>query len=123
MASLPVANSKRWYLFLLGCIGVRLIFVILAKFANKKQLQYLGYAALIPAIVMLYFWFSNSRLTGMEAGGKIWWHPIRIIHSALYFAFAYNAINLNTNAYLYLAADVVYSLAVFFAHYGFGFLA
>lgn len=112
----------RWLLFLLGCIGVRLLFVIVAKFASNRVLPYLGYAALIPAAGMLYLWLTNSRMTGMEAGGKIWWHSWRLAHSALYFAFAYAAINRDNKAYLYLATDVILALVLFFAHYGFGFL-
>lgn len=122
MKSTP-AELPRWLLFLLGCIGTRLLFVIIAKFVNKKTLPYLGYLALIQAGVMLYLWVSNSRLTGVEAGGKIWWHSWRIAHASLYFGFAYNAINSNPNAYLYLAADVVLALVLFFSHYGFGYLA
>lgn len=116
------AELSRWFLFLIGCIGVRLILVIIAKFANKKTLSYLGYAALVPAFGMLYLWITNSRLTGREAGGKVWWHPWRIAHSALYFAFAYYAINQHSDAYLYLAADVLLGLSLFFAHYGFNYL-
>lgn len=116
------AIPSRWVMFLLGCIGVRLIFVIIARFASQTALTYLGYLALLPAIGMLYLWLSNSRLTGMEAGGKIWWHSWRIVHSALYFAFALAAINHNQNAYLYLAADVIIALTLFFAHYGYGYL-
>lgn len=117
------AQLPRWFLFLLGCIGTRLLFVIIAKFINKNNLPYLGYLALIQAVVMLYLWLSNKRLTGPEAGGKIWWHPWRIAHALLYFGFAYSAINSNPNAYLYLAADVILGLSLFFSHYGFGYLA
>lgn len=116
------AQPSRWLLFLIGCIGTRLLFVIAARFSNRKTLPYLGYAALVPAIGMMYLWLTSSRLTGAEAGGKVWWHPWRFVHSALYFAFALSAIQQKTNAYLYLAADVMVGLALFFAHYGFGYL-
>ena len=110
-------------MFLIGCIGVRLIFVIAAKFANQRTLEYMGYAALIPAAGMLYLWLTGSRMSGMEAGGKIWWHSWRIVHSALYFAFAYSAVIAHSRrAYMYLAADVIVALCLFFAHYGFGYL-
>ena len=117
------ADIKRWSLFLLGCIGVRLVFVIVAKFAKQNTLPILGYIALIPAVGMLYLWLTNSRMTGLEAGGKIWWHSWRIVHSALYFAFAYAAIvPRSPDAYLFLAADVIVALCLFFAHYGFGYI-
>lgn len=116
------AQLQRWLLFLLGCIGVRLILVITAKFASVGVLPYLGYAALIPAFGMAYLWATGSRMTGAEAGGKIWWHQWRAVHAALYFAFAYSAITSNRNAYMYLAADVILALCLFFAHYGFGLM-
>lgn len=116
------AQLQRWILFLLGCIGTRLLFVIIAKFSSATTLPYLGYAALVPAFGMLYLWLTSSRMTGMEAGGKIWWHSWRIAHAALYLAFAYAAITHNRDAYLYLAADVILALSLFFAHYGFGYL-
>ena len=121
MASRP-AELHRWIIFLIGCIGSRLIFIIAAKFSGPDVLRYLGYAALIPALGMFYLWLTGSRMTGREAGGKIWWHSWRIAHSVLYFAFAYAAITGDQNAYLYLAADVILALCLFFAHYGFGFM-
>lgn len=122
MASSAPPKASRWLLFLLGCIGVRLVFVIIARFANPQTLSYLGYLALVPALGMLYLWLTNSRMTGMEAGGKIWWHSWRIVHASLYLAFAYSAITRDRDAYLYLAADVILALLLFFSHYGYGYL-
>ena len=38
---------KRFLLFLIGCMGTRFMFVIVAKKINRKYLPYLGYLALI----------------------------------------------------------------------------
>lgn len=112
--------TQRWLAFLIGCIGTRLLFVIVARFASTKILPLLGYLALLPAFGFAYLWLFNQRLSGFEAGGKIWWHSLRIIHSILYFTFAYLAIIKNTNAYLALALDVTLGLTFFFLHHGFG---
>ena len=94
--------QKRFLMFLIGCIGVRTLFVIIAKYINTKYLKYLGYIALLPAIGFMYIYLTGSRKTGAETfGEKIWWNDLRPIHSILYFLFAYNAILGNTYAWIY----------------------
>ena len=110
--------QKRFLLFLIGCIGTRSLLVYLAKNANKTYLMYLGYLAILPAIGFLYIFFSGARKTGAEVfGEKIWWNNLRPIHSLLYFLFAYNAINGNNNAWMYLLIDVIIGLISFLGHH------
>jgi len=110
--------QKRFLLFLIGCIGTRLFFVYLAKTASKQNLVYLGYLALLPAIGFLYIYFTGSRKTGPEVfGEKIWWNNLRPIHSLLYFGFAYNAINGDPTAWIYLLIDVTFGLISFLNHH------
>jgi hypothetical protein len=109
---------KRFLLFLIGCIGVRSLFVIIAKYVNTKYLKYLGYLALLPAIGFMYIYVSGVRNTGLGAfGQKIWWNHLRPIHSILYFLFAYNAIIGNKNAWIYLLADVFIGLISFLIYH------
>ena len=106
--------QKRFLLFLIGCIGTRLIFVLLAKNIGLQYLPYLGYLALLPAIGFMYIYFTGSRQTGAEVfGAKIWWNDLRPLHSLLYFLFAYNAIQRNKNSWVYLLIDVVFGLFSF----------
>ena len=106
--------QKRFLLFLIGCIGMRSIFVIVAKNSNAEYLKYMGYLALIPAIGFIYIYLTGSRKTGGETfGEKIWWNDLRPIHSLVYFLFAYNAIIGNKNAWLYLLFDVIFGLTSF----------
>ena len=77
--------QQRFLLFLIGCIGIRSLFVIVAKYINVKYLKYLGYVALIPAIGFMFIYLTGSRKTGAEVfGEKIWWNDLRPIHSILY---------------------------------------
>lgn len=100
-------DVKRLLLFFIGCIGVRLFFVYLAKNIETKYLPYLGYLAILPAFGLTYIFLTNSRQTGVEVfGEKIWWNYLRPIHAFLYGLFAYNAIMKNTNAWVYLLIDV-----------------
>lgn len=109
---------KRFLLFLIGCIGIRSLFVIIAKFINIKYLKYLGYLALLPAIGFMYIYVSEIRNTGLGAfGQKIWWNNLRPIHSILYFLFAYNATIGNKNAWIYLLADVFIALISFLIYH------
>jgi hypothetical protein len=106
--------QKRFLLFLIGCIGTRSLFVIIAKMISLNYLPYLGYLALIPAIGFIYIYLTGSRNTGAEVfGDKIWWNHLRPIHSLLYFLFAYNAINMNKNSWIYLLIDVIIGLTSF----------
>ncbi len=104
--------QARFLLFLIGCIGTRTAFVVLAKYTPPNYLPYLGY--IIPAIGFIYIFGTGARPTGPEVFGEhIWWNSLRPIHAALYLGFAYNAINQNTNAWMWLGADVLLGLAAF----------
>ena len=110
--------QKRFLMFLIGCIGVRSLFVIIAKYVNTQYLKYMGYLALLPAIGFIYIYLTGSRKTGAETfGEKIWWNNLRPIHSILYFLFAYNAINGNKQAWIYLLVDVLFGLISFLVHH------
>jgi len=100
--------QKRFLLFLIGCIGTRTLFVYLAYIASATYLKYMGYLALLPAIGFFYLFLSGSRKTGGEVfGDKIWWNDLRPVHGTMYLLFAYNAINGNDFAWMYLLADVI----------------
>ena len=105
---------KRILLFLFGCIGTRLALVYIAKTISLQYLPVLGYVALLPAIGFMYFFISGTRQTGAEVfGDKIWWNNLRPVHAALYGLFAYNAINKNPNAWMFLLVDVLVGLIAF----------
>jgi hypothetical protein len=106
--------QQRFLMFLFGCIGIRSLFVIIAKYINTNYLKYLGYLALLPAIGFIYIYLSGSRKTGAEVfGEKIWWNNLRPVHSILYFLFAYNAIIGNKQSWIYLLVDVIIGLISF----------
>ena len=110
--------QQRFLLFLIGCIGTRSLFVVIAKYINVKYLKYLGYVALLPAIGFMYIYLTGSRETGAEVfGEKIWWNDLRPIHSILYFLFAYNAIMGNKQSWIYLLVDVLIGLTSFLIYH------
>ena len=111
--------QKRFLLFLFGCIGTRTLFVFLAKNANTTYLRYMGYLSILPAIGFFYLFLTGSRKTGPEVfGNTIWWNNLRPIHGLMYSLFAYNAINGNMFAWIFLLIDVIIGLTSFlFFHY------
>ena len=106
--------TNRNLLFTFGCVGTRILFIIIAKYVNINYLPILGYLSLIPAIGFAYIYITDSRKTGYEAGGKIWWNYLRPIHSFLYFLIAYNAIiKHQENTWKILTADLIIGIIAF----------
>uniref|UniRef100_A0A6C0IW35 Uncharacterized protein n=1 Tax=viral metagenome TaxID=1070528 RepID=A0A6C0IW35_9ZZZZ len=114
---------KRFILFILGCLGVRLLLVYVAKNINKKYLPYLGIIGLIPAIGFITIYLGNFRKTGLETfGQKIWWNNLRPIHSLLYFVFAYLAIFKHQDAWKPLFIDLIIGLNSFILYHSINFI-
>jgi hypothetical protein len=110
-------STKRVLLFLIGCMGSRLLLVYIAKNVNTTLLRYMGYLALLPAIGFIYIFFSGSRKTGAEVfGDKIWWNHLRPVHALFYILFSYNAIKGNKNAWVYLLIDVLFGFMSYLIH-------
>jgi hypothetical protein len=105
-------------LFLIGCIGIRSLFVYIAANSSKTVLASLGYLALLPAFGFIYIYATGSRKTGPEVfGDKIWWNNLRPIHGLLYGAFAIAAITGQSYAWGFLLADVLLGLTSFLLHH------
>ena len=111
--------QKRFLLFLFGCIGMRSLFVYLAKTLPNKYLQIMGFIALIPAIGFIYIFLTGVRQRGFEVfGDEIWWNNLRPVHSFLYFCFAYFAISGKSDiAWKILFFDVLLGLTSFLIHH------
>jgi len=110
--------QKRFLLFLLGCIGIRSLFVYIAKNVDKTNLQILGWISLLPAFGFIIIFLTGIRKTGAEVfGEKIWWNNLRPVHSLLYGLFAFNAINQNENSWIFLLIDVIIGLVSFLTHH------
>ena len=108
----------RFILFLFGCIGMRLLFVIISKNVSIKYLYYLGYLSLLIPIGFMYIYLTGSRQTGAEVfGDKIWWNNLRPLHALLYALFAYNAIKGNPNSWIFLFLDVIIGLISFLIYH------
>ncbi len=103
--------QKRFLLFLIGCIGVRVLFVISAR-NNPDYLPIMGLLALIPALGFMYIYMNDLRKTGTEVfGDEIWWNNLRPVHGLLYGLFAITALNKQSYAWIFLLIDVLIGLS------------
>ena len=110
--------KKRFLLFLIGCIGTRLLLVYIAKNIGVQFLKYMGFLTLPIALGFFYIFATGSRKTGAEVfGDKIWWNSLRPIHGTLYLLFSYNAFIGNRSAWIYLFIDVIFGLASFLVYH------
>lgn len=104
-------NSK--LLFLLACIPTRIVLAILPQKIPENYLPIFGILLGIISISFLYLYFSNKRLNAFEAGGKTWWHSIRLVHGMLFATAAIYCFQKSKLASLPLALDVLLGLSAF----------
>ena len=110
--------QKRFFLFIVGCLGSRLALAILADKINKQYLPIMGGLALVPAIGFLYIYFFSHRKTGPEVfGGKIWWNDLRLVHGFIYLTFAIFALQKKHFAANVLYFDVMLGLIAFLTYH------
>lgn len=110
--------QKRFALFLIGCMGIRIALALFAMQASPSLLRIMGYIALLPALGFTLIYFFDLRKTGAEVfGAPIWWNSLRPVHAILYFLFAYMAINERKEAWYVLLADVAIGFAGFVTHH------
>jgi hypothetical protein len=97
---------------------MRILLVYLAKNLDPYYVKYLGYISILIGISFIYLFFSGTRKTGPEVfGDKIWWNYLRPIHGILYLLFAYNAINGNNKAWMFLLLDVIIGFISFIIYH------
>ena len=106
--------QTRFLLFLVGCIGTRILFTVISLFASGVLLKLLGIIALTFVIGWIYIIFIGKRDTGGEVlGGKIWWKNLRPFHALFWGLFSYLAITGNRNAWIVLLFDTIFGLSAF----------
>jgi hypothetical protein len=112
----PIPFKKLFLLFIVVCMGTRLLMSYIAKSIRGKYLQLMGYLMAVPAFGFAYIYMTGSRNKG-RFGQKAWWNDLRPIHAVLYGLFAWNAINKRSNSWMFLFADAIFGLISFLIHY------
>ena len=104
-------------MFLFGCIIVRSLFVLVAKYINPTYLPILGLLALIPATGFIVIWFGLIKRDKGTFGQKTWWDNLRLVHASLYILFALLAFKKNKYSWIPLLLDVIIGLGAFINHH------
>jgi hypothetical protein len=114
----PLARKMPWRAAFVLCLLARTGAALLAKWAPRHWLPWMGTLALLPAAGFFSIYAMGWRQTGVEVGGgRIWWNDLRPVHGALYLAFAVLALRRSALAYVPLALDVVVGLIAYLGHY------
>ncbi len=112
------SKQQRILFFIFGCLVVRSLFVILAKFGNKTVLQTMAIIAIGIALGFLYQFFVNpSKLGAFQ--NKPWWNYARPIHAFLYLLFAFTILltPYQKDAWMILLFDIILGSIFFTIEY------
>ncbi len=102
--------------FLIGCLGTRLLLVLVAATVSIEHLRWMGRLAILPAMGFALIYIFGLRKSGIEAD-VIWWDHIRPLHAFLYGIFAILAINGNPLAWVVLLVDWCVGFVAWLMHY------
>ena len=119
-------KCKRMKLFLVGCIGARVLLILLAyklshqydqnSMNNYKLLAWLG--VLIGFSFILLHTLPRLRAKGPETfGEEIWWNNQRLIHGVNYLVFGMLALSGHDQAFWVLVFDLLYGTYFFGNHW------
>lgn len=114
--------QKRFAMFLLGCIPIRLLLVYLVA-SDIVSGVWLKMGAILAGMIAFGFFtifLGGLRKTGLETGGQpIWWNLLRPVHGVLWGLIAWFAwINKGSVVWRLLLADVSIGLVSFFVYHG-----
>ena len=114
-------ETKRFLVFLLGCIGTRLSLSMLAKYITIDYLPFLAIITIPISISFMYLYiFGNDRADRqLEWLGdkKIWWDDLRPVHSILFMLFSIMAINKSSYSWIVLLLDTTIGLVAWLNHH------
>lgn len=109
--------EKRFLLFLLVCIPVRIILALIPLYIDSDRLPYYGGILLILAIGLLFLYFNKLRLHAREGGGQTWWSEYRLLHGGLFLTAAIYSFQKKRVASVPMAIDVGMGLVMFILHH------
>jgi hypothetical protein len=108
-------ETKRYLLFLLGCIGTRLLLTWFSYFLNFNLILPIITGLISIGFITIYL--TGIRKTGAEVfGEKIWWNSLRPIHGLLYLLFTLLYLKGYNNAWIILLVDTLIGLTAFLYH-------
>jgi hypothetical protein len=111
--------QKRFLLFLIGCMGVRLLLVYMAYKLPLFWLKIMGIFGIILSIgFFTIFWFGLRKYGQETMGDKIWWNSLRPFHGLTYLIFGILALmSIQKYAWMILLFDLLVGLTAFIIHH------
>ena len=113
-------GTKRFLLFLIGCIGSRSTLALIAK-NYLDYLPYLGYICMIIGLGFIYIYIYGNETADKQlewtGDKKIWWNDLRIVHGLNYLLFGLLAINKKDYAWMIIALDTLIGLISWFKYH------
>ena len=114
-------KTKRFLMFLIGCMGSRFLLTYVTKISSFDNLKYISYVTGLIGLSFIYIYFIGSDSADKQlewAGDKmIWWNHLRIVHGSLYLLFSYLAYNGNKDAWMILLVDTLIGLFSWLNHH------
>ena len=99
-------------IFLIGCIGTRLLLSIYSKYSKYSKI--LNLITFIIGLSFIILYIFDLRKTGFEATNNIiWWNEMRPIHGSLYLLFSTYYLKNNNKSWLFLLTDTFIGLIVY----------
>jgi hypothetical protein len=115
-------KTKRFLMFLIGCMGTRFLLTYIAKISPINYLKYISYFTGLIGLSFIYIYFIGSESADKQlewTGDKmIWWNHLRIVHGSLYLLFTYQAYVGNKDAWMVLLVDTIIGLVSWLNHHG-----
>lgn len=114
---------KRILVFIIACIGMRIIFMLTSKYIDPTYLPYLGIIALMISLSMMYIYLFGSEKAEKQlewlGEDKTWWNQLRPVHSALYLLFAVYAFKKQSFAWIIILIDTIVGFSGWFMHHNY----
>lgn len=109
------SENRRIYIYIFGCLLIRLLFIIIVKFVNIKYLPFFGIITLILSILFIRSFIKNKKVGFF--GGKVWWNNLRLFHSIMYLIFSICSFYKIPSSYIILIFDLLIGLLFFINNY------
>ena len=108
-----LSKENRILYFIIGCIGIRIIFAYIPIIIPKLWLPTFGLLTSIIGASFLYLYIFNKRMNAPEGGGSTGWAKYRLIHGLLYICASIYLFQQQRIAWIPLTMDVVLGFSLF----------
>jgi hypothetical protein len=114
-------ETKRFLVFILGCIGSRLSLSMIAKYIMIDYLPLLAIITIPISISFMYLYIFGNDVADRQlewlGDKKIWWNQLRPLHSILFMIFSILAMNKLSYSWLILLLDTIIGLISWLIHH------